>query len=173
MPTGLPAFRIRALPTLLGLLLAVAGLLALTNFRVPAPDRPPRVTLEPLPTPAFQALLLQDTGGEIRSREVVLRAADTPAARLGSSLRALKTWLGEAWPAELGAPKVFWLGRGRAVLDFPLRGAPESAVASELQLLGSIRETAARQGVTDVFIIVNGAASTTFLGQVALSQVLE
>lgn len=164
---------VRPLPTLLGLLIAVSGLLFLVNSRVPAPEPPPLVTLEPLPTVPFTAVLFRDTASEVRSREVQLRASDTPGARLATSLRALKSWLGEAWPADLAAPQVFWLGGGRAVLDFTLRGTPQVGVATELQLLGSIRQTAARQGLTDVFILINGQTPATFLGQVTLPQTLE
>lgn len=174
---------VRPLPTLLGALVLLAGVVALTNVPSPALPPPQEVTLEPLPEKAFTALLLQETGSEVRSREVALRAADTPGARLGASLRALRGWLltepvagsvGEtAWPPELGTPRVFSLGPTRVALDFPLRQNPGLTVATELRLLGSIRQTASRQGVTDVFILVNGETPPTFLGQVALPQVLE
>ena len=170
----------RALPTLLGALVLLAGLLALVNTRPPAVPPPAPVTLEPLPTTQFRAALIQQTGSEVRTREVTLRAADTPSARLGVTLRALRTWLLEAgaWPRELGAPRVFWLGEtsgeGRAALDFSLQpGTLNVPVAAEVWLLDSVRRTAARQGVVDTFILVNGQVPPTFLGQVALPQTLE
>jgi hypothetical protein len=90
-------------------------------------------------------------------------------------LRALRSWLLEAplWPPELGAPHVFWLGEGRAALDFPLRGAPSLSISAEVRLLGSIRQTAARQGIDEISILVNGRLPPTFLGRVALPQTLE
>jgi hypothetical protein len=170
---------VRPLPTLLGLLILLAGVLALTHVPKPLLRPPQTVRLEALPQSAFRAVLLQDAGSEVRSREVSLRAADTPAAQLEATLRALRAWLlaspvrESAWPPELGAPQVFWLEPGRAVLDFSLEQMPNLSVASELRLLGSIRQTAARQGVDEVFILIGGEAPPTFLGQVALPQVLE
>ncbi len=173
---------IRPLPTLLGALILVAGVLALSRSQVPTPEPPPNVTLERLPREPFRAVLLLQLGSEVRTRDVVLLASATPGARLGSSLRALRQWLvnetngaGETspWPSQLGAPSVFWLGGGRAVLDFPLRGAPSVAVSTELRLLESVRLTAERQGVTELFFLVNGETPPTFLGQVALPQTLE
>lgn len=164
---------LRPLPTLLGLVVAILGLLFLMASRVPAPEPPPSVMLEPLPTVPFTAVLFRATGSEVRSREVRLGARDAPDAKLEASLRALKAWLADTWPADLGAPQVFWLGEGRAALDFALRGTPQVSVATELQLLESIRQTAARQGATDVFILVNDEVPATFLGQVVLPQVLD
>ena len=174
----------RVLPTLLGALVLLAGILALVHTRPPGVPPPELVTLEPLPTKAFPAVLIQQTDGELRTRNVSLRAADTPPARLAATLRALRTWLvdEDAWPRELGAPRVFWLGKagetsdkageGRAALDFPLLGTVTVPVTTEVWLLGSIRQTAARQGVTDTFVLVNGRVPPTFLGQVSLPQTL-
>lgn len=165
----------RALPTLLGALLLLAGLIAFSRSQQPSAAPPEEVTLEPLPTAPFRAVLFGQLGDEVRSRELELSAADTPSARLDATLRALRSWLREAllWPAELGAPHVFWLGEGRAALDFPLRGGPSVSVATEVRLLDSIRRTAARQGVDEVFILVNGRVPPTFLDQVALPLTLE
>lgn len=165
----------RALPTLLGALLLLAGLIAFSRSQQPSAAPPEQVTLEPLPTTPFRAVLFGQLGDEVRSRELELRAADAPSARLGATLRALRSWLREAslWPAELGAPHVFWLGEGRAALDFPLRGAPSLSVSAEVRLLESIHQTAARQGVDSISILVNGRLPPTFLGQVALPQTLE
>ncbi len=173
----------RPLPTLLGALALLVGLLALVHTRPPVVPPPEFVMLEPFPTTSFRAALIQETSGELRTREVTLRAADTVPARLGAALRALRTWLvGEgAWPRELGAPRVFWLGgvtgeasgEGRAALDFSLSGTPAVPVAAEVWLLASIRRTAARQGVAEPFILVNGLVPPTFLGQVTLPQTLE
>ena len=173
----------RVLPTLLGALILIAGLVALAHtrpFRVPPPEP---VTLEPLPTTPFRAVLIQQTDGEVRARDVTLRAADALAARLAATLRALRTWLVSegAWPRNLSAPRVFWLGegsakasaKGRAALDFSLSGQVKVPVATEMWLLESVRQTAARQGVTDTFFMVNGHVSETFLGQVSLPQTLE
>lgn len=173
---------VRPLPTLLGALILVTGVLSLSRSQVPTPEPPPTVTLERLPREPFRAVLLLQLGSEVRSREVVLLAAATPGARLGSSLRALRQWLTQEadgaggtspWPDQLGAPSVFWLGDGRAVLDFPLRAAPDVAVTTELRLLESVRLTARRQEVTELFVLVNGETPPTFLGQVALPQTLE
>lgn len=165
----------RALPTLLGTLVLLVGIIAFSWSRPPSAAPPEEVTLEPLPTTAFRAVLLQQLGGEVQSRELKLRAADAPSARLAATLRALRSWLreGSRWPAELGAPHVFWLGEGSAALDFPLRGAPNLSVAEEVRLLASVRQTAARQGVGEVYILVNGRVPPTFLGQVALPQTLD
>ncbi len=164
----------RVLPVLLGALVLLAGIVAFTRSRPPVVTPPPWVTLEPLATTAFRAVLIQQADGEVRTREAELRAADTTSARLGAALRALRGWLiGASWPRELGAPQVFWLGNGRAALDFPLRGDPTVSVATELRLLESIRATAARGGANDVFILVNGRVPPTFLGQVALPDTLE
>ena len=173
----------RPLPTLLGALVLLAGILALAHTRPPVLPPPVPVTLEPLPTPPFDAVLIQQTDGEVRTRDITLRAAATPPAHLGATLGALRTWLLEtgAWPRELGAPRVFWLGEasgeGRAALDFSLRsglaGTPDMPVSAEVWLLESIRRTAARQGVADIFILVNGQVPPTFLGQVTLPQVLD
>lgn len=169
----------RPLPTLLGALALLVGLLALVHTRPPVVPPPEFVMLEPLPTTSFRTVLIQETSGELRTREVTLRAADTAPARLGATLRALRTRLvGEgAWPRELGAPRVFWLGedggKGRAALDFSLSSTPAVPIAAEVWLLASIRRTAARQGVAEPFILVNGLVPPTFLGQVALPQALE
>ena len=171
----------RVLPTLLGALVLLAGVLAFVHTRPPVVPPPELVTLEPLPTTPFRAVLIQQTDGELRTRNVSLRAADTPPARLAATLRALRTWLVEegAWPRELGAPRVFWLGKagdetnkGRAALDFPLLGTVTVPVTTEVWLLGSVRQTAARQGVADIFVLVNGRVPPTFLGQVSLPQTL-
>ncbi len=172
-PGGPEVTDLRPLPTLLGLVVAILGLLFLVQSRETTPAPPPVVTLEPLPNTTFRALLFHETGTEVRSRELLLSAADTPEARLAATLQALKGWLGDAWPPSLTVPTVFALGEGRVVLDFALSGAPQVSVATELQLLGSIRHTAARQGVSDVFILVNGRTAPTFLGQVALPQSLD
>ncbi len=169
----------RPLPTLLGALLLLAGILALVQTRSPPVPLPALVTPGPLATTPFRAVLIQQTDGEVRTRDVTLRAADTPPARLGATLRALRTWLLEtgAWPRGLGAPRVFWLGEfsgeGRAALDFSLSGTPDVPVSAEVWLLGSIRRTAARQGIADTFVLVNGRVPPTFLGQVVLPQTLE
>lgn len=165
----------RPLPTLLGALALLAGVLAWVRSEPPKLPPPVQVTLESLTTVAFDAVLIQDTGGELRTREVTLSTADTESVRLGATLRALRAWLVEeaAWPRGLGAPRVFWLGEDRAALDFPLAGTPGVSVSTELWLLESIRQTAARRGVADPFILVNGRVPPTFLGQVALPGTLE
>lgn len=165
----------RALPTLLGALVFIAGLVAFV--RTAPPPLPPleQVVLEPLPTETFSAVLVQQTEGEVRTRNVELEAAEDPGARLGAALRALRRWLVDegAWPPELGAPRVFWLGPGRAALDFPLRGRPAVTVTTELWLLESVRQTAARGGVGYTFVLINGQVSPTFLGAVALPEEVE
>lgn len=165
----------RVLPVLLGTLVLLAGIVALTRSQPPAVTPPQRVTLEPLPTAEFRAVLIQQADGEVRTRDAELRAADTAPARLAVTLRALRSWLREEalWPRELGAPRVFWLGEGRAALDFPLSVPLTVAVSTEMRLLESIRKTAARGGANDVFILVNGRVPPTFLGQVALPDTLE
>lgn len=165
----------RALPVLLGALVLLAGVVALSRSYAPTVTPPQTVMLAPLPTAAFHAVLTQQTGAEVRTRELELRAADTPPARLGATLRALRSWLREEslWPQELGAPRIFWLGEGRAALDFVLSAPPRVTVAAEMQLLESIRRTAARQGVSEVFVLINGRVSPTFLGQIALPGSLE
>lgn len=164
----------RTLPTLLGALALLGGLIAYVRSEPPPLPPPERVVLEAAPTAAFDAVLVQQTGGERRTRDVRLRAAADPGVRLGATLRALRAWLVGvgAWPPELGAPRVFWLGPGRAALDFPLRGGPVVSVTTELWLLGSVRQTAVRAGVENPFILVNGQVPPTFLGAVALPQVL-
>ena len=171
----------RVLPTLLGVLVLLAGVLAFVHTCPPVVPPPELVTLEPLPTTPFRAVLIQQTDGELRTRDVSLRAADTPPARLAATLRALRTWLVDegAWPRELGAPRVFWLGEagetsseGRAALDFPVTGKVDVPVTTEVWLLESVRQTAARQGVADTFVLVNGRVPPTFLGQVSLPQTL-
>ena len=168
----------RVLPTLLGALMLLVGILALVYTRPPVVPPPAPVTLEPLPTTAFPAVLIQQTDGELRTRDVSLRAADTPPARLAATLRALRTWLVDenAWPKELGAPHVFWLGnasgKGRVALNFSLSSGVDVPVTAEVWLLESIRQTAARQGVADTFVLVNGRVPPTFLGQVSLPQTL-
>lgn len=160
---------------LLGALVLLAGIVAFSRSHAPTAAPPERVTLEPLPTTPFRAVLVQRADGEVRTRDAELRAADTPPARLGATLRALRGWLRQdgLWPRELGAPRVFWLGAGRAALDFPLRGTPRLTVAAEMRLLESVRRTAARGGVGEVFVLVNGRVPPTFLGQVALPDTLE
>ena len=165
----------RTLPTLLGALVLLGGFIAYVRSE-PTPLPPPeRVMLEAAPTETFRAALVQQTGSELRTRDVQLQAAESPGVRLGATLRALRAWLvgEEAWPRELGAPRVFWLEPGRAALDFPLRGRPAVTVTTELWLLESVRQTAARAGVEDSFILVNGQVPPTFLGAVALPQELE
>ncbi len=170
---------LRPLPTLLGLLVLLSGLIAFVHTRSPTSPPPPFVTLEPLATAPFRAALIQQTDGEVRTRDVTLRAADNPPARLGATLRALRTWLVAegAWPRGLGAPRVFWLGESsgeeRAALDFPLAEVPDIPVSAEMWLLGSIRRTTERQGIAAPFILVNGRVPPTFLGQVTLPQMLE
>ncbi len=165
----------RALPVLLGALALLAGVLAFSRSHAPTARPPQIVTLEPLPTTVFRAVLTWQTGSEVQTREVELRAADTAPARLGATLRALREWLREtsAWPQELAAPRVFWLGEGRAALDFARRAPPTITVAAEMQLLESIRRTAASQGVGELFVLVNGRVPPTFLGQVVLPETLE
>ena len=138
----------RALPVLLGALVLLAGVVAFSRSDAPTATPPQVVTLEPLPTAAFRAVLIQQTDGEVRTREADLRAADSAPARLAATLRALRAWLREAslWPPELGAPRVFWLGEGRVALDFALPEPSRMTVAAEMQLLESIRRTAARGG---------------------------
>lgn len=165
----------RALPTLLGALALLGGLIAYVRSEPPPLPPPERVVLEASLTEAFSAVLIHQTGSELRTRDVQLQAAADPGVRLGATLGALRAWLvgEEAWPRELGAPRVFWLGPGRAGLDFPLQGPPAVTVTTELWLLESVRQTAARAGVEDPFILVNGQVPPTFLGAVALPQVLE
>ena len=165
----------RALPTLLGALALLGGLVAFVRSEPPPLPPPERVVLGAAPTATFSAVLIQQTGSELRTRDVQLRAAEDPGVRLGVTLRALRAWLmGEgAWPEGLGAPRVFWLGPGRAALDFPLRGRPVVSVTTELWLLESVRQTAARAGIPNLFVLVNGQVPPTFLGAVALPQVLE
>ena len=165
----------RALPTLLGALVLLGGLIAFVRSEPPPLPPPERVVLEAAPTEAFSAALIQQTGSELRTRNVRLQAAEGPGVRLGATLRALRAWLveEEAWPRELGAPRVFWLGPRRAALDFPLRTPPVVTVTTELWLLESVRQTAARSGAEDPFILVNGQVPPTFLGAVALPQGLE
>ncbi len=165
----------RALPVLLGALALLAGVVAFSRTHAPAATPPQVVTLEPLPTATFRAVLTWQTGSEVQTREVELRAADSPPARLGATLRALRVWLREtsAWPQELAAPRIFWLSEGRAALDFARRAPPSMTVAAEMQLLESIRRTAASQEVGEVFVLVNGRVPPTFLGQVALPETLE
>ena len=165
----------RALPTLLGALALLGGLIAYVRSEPPSLPPPERVVFGAAPTEAFSAALIQQTGSELRTRDVQLRAAADPGVRLAATLRALRTWLVKegAWPRELGTPRVFWLGPGRAALDFPLRAPPVVSVTTELWLLESVRQTAARAGVPNPFILVNGQVPPTFLGAVALPQVLE
>lgn len=165
----------RTLPTLLGALVFVAGLVAFVRSAPPAPPPPERVVLGTSPAEVFGAVLVQQTEHELRTRDAELRAAAAPGARLGATLQALRGWLEPqgAWPPELGAPRVFWLGPGRAALDFPLQGRPAVTVTTELWLLESVRQTAARSGVERPFILVNGQVPPTFLGAVALPQTLE
>ena len=165
----------RTLPTLLGALVLLGGFIAYVRSE-PTPLPPPeRVMLEAAPTETFRAALVQQTGNELRTRDVQLQAAESPGVRLGVTLKALRAWLVEegAWPHELGVPRVFWRGPGRAALDFPLRGRPAVTVTTELWLLESVRQTAARAGAPDPFILVNGQVPPTFLGAVALPQELE
>lgn len=165
----------RALPTLLGALVLLGGLIAYVRSEPPPLPPPERVVLEAAPTEAFSAALVQQTESELRARDVRLQAAADPGARLGVTLGALRAWLVGvgAWPEGLGAPRVFWLGEGRAVLDFPLRGRPAVTVTTELWLLESVRQTAARAGAENPFILVNGQVPPTFLGAVALPQAIE
>lgn len=165
----------RALPVLLGLLVLFAGIVTFVRSRPPTLAPPQRVTLEPLPTPPFRAVLIQQADGEVRTRDAGLSAAENAPARLAATLAALRAWLREEalWPEQLGAPQVFWLGEGRAALDFPLTGTPVMSVAAEVRLLSSIRRTAVRQGAPEVYILVNGRVPPTFLGQVTLTDTLE
>ena len=165
----------RTLPTLLGALVLLGGFIAFVRSEPPPLPPPERVVLEAAPKEAFSAALIQQTGSELRTRNVQLQAAEDPGVRLSVTLRALWVWLTEegAWPEGLGAPRVFWLGPGRAALDFPLQGRPAVTVTTELWLLESVRQTAARAGAPDPFVLVNGQVPSTFLGAVALPQGLD
>jgi hypothetical protein len=69
---------VRALPTLLGVLLLLAGLIAFSRSQQPSAAPPEQVTLEPLPLHPFRAMLFGQLGGEVQSRELELRACRHP-----------------------------------------------------------------------------------------------
>ncbi len=141
-------------------------------------ETPERVVPGEVPSAPFGAMLVWVTASEERTRQETLEAPPEAGAQLGESLAALRAWLRRegAWPSELGAPRVFLVEAGDApyaVLDFPLNGAPQLSAAAEGRLLASLQRTAARQGVRDITLLVNGRTAETFLGQVALSDVLD
>ena len=77
----------RTLPTLLGALVLLGGFIAYVRSE-PTPLPPPeRVMLEVAPTETFSAVLIQQTGSELRTRDVQLQAAESPGVRLGATLR--------------------------------------------------------------------------------------
>lgn len=167
--------RPRLLPTLLGSLVLLAGLLAFVRSSPPTPPPPAQVTLEEAPTTTFEATLVGiDETGE-RVRQETLPSYPEPGAQLTESLRALRTWsVAEGrWPDALGAPRVFLVTPSHAVLDFPLTGAPQLSAAAEARLIASLRRTAARRGVSDITLLVGGRAPETFLGHVALTDTLD
>lgn len=104
-----------------------------------------------------------------------LQSYPEPGAQLAATLRALRAWLRDegGWPEALGAPRVFLPVPTHAVLDFPLSAPPDLSAEAEAQLIASLRRTAARQGVREVTLLVNGRAPATFLGHVALADALE
>jgi len=165
----------RPLPTLLGSLIFLAGALAFVRTS-PTPSAPEPLVQAPLPTPRFQAELVQvrADGSEARTRQT-LTAPEARAAQIEVSLRALRGWLmaASSWPPALRAPHVFLVGEDHAVLDFPLRGSPRVSAAQEAQLLVSVERTLALQGVSNVTVLVNGGTSSTFLGHLTLTDALE
>lgn len=167
--------RFRPLPTLLGALLLLAGVLAFSRSGPNLPPPPERVAQGLLPTTVFEATLVAvDEAGE-RLRQERLEAPPEPGAQLTESLRALRSWLTVegTWPDDLGAPRVFLLSTSYAVLDFPLAGTPRLSAAAEGRLLGSVQRTAARRGIGRTSVLINGRTAETFLGHLALSDVVE
>jgi hypothetical protein len=163
------------LPTLLGALVLLAGIVAFVRSSPPPLTPPPQVALEAVPASPFEATLVGVTAtGEVHET-ALLQSYPEPGARLAESLRALREWLlaEGGWPEALGAPRVFLVTPTHAVLDFPLAALPTLSAEAEVQLIASLRRTAARQGVDEVTLLVNGRAPATFLGHVALADTLE
>ena len=161
------------LPTLLGALLFVLGLY--TFFRVPsAAPAPQETTVQTTPVPQIERAVTLVNAATGETRTVSVQTPDTPSAVPEATLAALRTWLVETglWNEALGVPTVFRLDE-QTVLDFPLTGSPDISVQRERQLLASIEQTLAQQGISELVILANGHSRPVFLEHLAVEGGLE
>ena len=170
------AFATRAtLPTLLGVLVLILGLYAFfsgpdgESAEGSSPD-----TVQTTPVAQVESAVTLTNAATGETRTVSVQTPDTPNAVLKATLAELRAWLLETdlWVEPLGAPTVFRLDE-RAVLDFPLEGSPDISVGREQQLLTSIEQTLAQQGVSEVVILANGESRPVFLEHLAVEGRLE
>lgn len=158
-------------------LLLLSGLIYFLSSVRSAPGRvePPGLTVGPsVELSAVEVVLVtvaeDGTEGPV---EIDLELPAAPARRLEAILVALRERLvaDGVWPEGLGAPTVFVGVEGApnaAVLAFERDPRVAAEVTAELRLLASIRATVARQGIDRLELLVNGSASGTLLGHVAL-----
>ena len=133
----------------------------------------------------IEPINLQVPASDNRRLEVILAtlreamSSDQACQDLEVSCEAKKT----LWPQSLLSPQAFVTnfvsGKPIVILNFGLSHPVEASVGQEQALLDSIRETLNRNGIsstgqiTKIYILVNGKASPTFLGHIALVSVLD
>ena len=164
--------------TILGGLVFLLGVGALAGSLVARPvPAPPLVTFsheEGGELPRVRGIVsVVEPGGLERQLSVDAPAYQAANLRLQALYAELRTLLIEEglWPEVLSAPRVFVypLPRGEvAVLDFALEAPAALTVAEEWRLYLSLEQTARRQGIGEIRVLVNGRASDTFLGHIAL-----
>lgn len=142
------------------------------------------------PEPALPALLLDapadrlvrsdvpivvvDRGGLERTLLVEVEAIDAELPRLEAALSAMREALLDAgdWPASVPAPRVYdyEVQRRRVVvIDVAdLARGDHIGVLASVAALRSLRETAFAHGADEVEVVVDGEASVSLWGQVAL-----
>lgn len=169
--------------TLLGFLLFIAGLAslltALGSGGTPPPDPVRLAASEPPPRREQEvSLVIVNSEGLERPEFQTLALPEAEAARLEAIFAALREVLVKesVWPEALPAPSVYlpdMTSRQRvAVLDFAVPASLPISVSEEQQILASLRNTALRNSVDRIAIIINGKASETFLGHVAIESSL-
>jgi hypothetical protein len=152
------------------------GALVASLFARPAPA-PPVVTFsqdEEAALPQVRGIVsVVESGGLERQLGVDVPAYQAANMRLQALYAELRDVLIEEnlWPEALSAPRVFIRPSPQgevAVLDFTLEAPVALTVADEWRLYLSLEQTALRQGISEIRVLIGGRASDTFLGHIAL-----
>lgn len=119
-------------------------------------------------------IVVVDRGGLERTLVVEVESIDAALPRLSAALAAVREALLDAgdWPASVAAPRVYdyEVQRRRVVvIDVAdLARGDHIGVLASVAALRSLRETAFAHGADQVEVVVDGEASVSLWGQVAL-----
>ncbi|MDZ7704173.1 MAG: hypothetical protein U5L04_06810 [Trueperaceae bacterium] len=175
--------RFAPLPSLIGLLIFSLGAYSALRVHNPAPTPPRTITFTESALPATSqrdvALTVVNEEGLPSSFYVSLDTPDPLPLRLEAVLAELRRRMIDenVWPERLPTPTVFVTDLAGeapvAVLDVTLTDPVAASVAQERHILTALRQTLQRNGVSDVYILINGEPRDTFLGHVALDTSLD